>query len=1016
MALAPEATSSPGIMDRVKGVWQKKEQPAEAPEDKTAESSQTKFRRNLFVNTLNPRSAERGAKKESTKSLTEAAKPSEFVGFNEKTRAEFTTFLDGYLQDIVETGQRPGGMDILKAQPHAAEFFTLIGADKNDFSSDTIPTKVTEILAHPEGWIQTKALIEQETALALALAGMASAAEGGDRPNDPNTALKDMQKDNKTRPTGWRRVVKNGWTGTIAGGALGGSAGFVFGEGMEELAENGAFDALGRFIGDVAKNTGDYAANSPFAFTTTVLATGALGALYGRRMSQDNKEGTPESERLKVVGEALQSVQGNDALRGYIKSRYKIDVNDYQFAGGKLSLVPTPDRRSTGDVRDVMDQALKNFKTRESYYDDLGIPKDARDVMPEQFLVTDKDPERHSERIHHDIMDKYYELGGDRSQSPDNFKKMRKAREFVMANMTEQLATKINGPEGPKDVSKITAKIADRSEGGTYLETQQEEKRKENEALSERQVAMKGRKEDIEAYDAQKKQLKEAQAALPDYVKETFGQNIEDLSVTEIAQRLRAIRGTGTIRVRKPDGSEDTVTHKILSVTVDGKTYNIAPIEERRSRATKEYNDAYTSLMGSTDGKRQEDEPNDLYKERFQKLNESNKAAFDAEMAAIKEEADILHTIETTIKALEDREKKSKEALEPTAETVKKRHMAVYMRDVTDVSKATLLVNKFGNELLTLSPSELISKINQEYESTKGTAAEVGWDEKDNEDITTQEVLNYSLILQRINKDYTDPTTNPSLIYFGNDNIFKVLNLDITQEQIENTDKDALKDLINARITPPFDDGQIQTIKDGVENFAKAVSTAINQLNDETLYSISRNDRVALSVDAEKEVAQLEVARDLMEQQGRIFGMRREFMSKISSYVPENSGTLVKIDDLDEIKKKEYTESEKAVGGTTPVAYYEIMNLMFDYKGKVDKDEYFKKLHEQIPPDTLHKLLVLGAKEAEMPPAITGSGDLNTLLIKLQDEIKKGLITMPALRRMFTGVIDNVAGQAMALP
>lgn len=380
--------------------------PQEAP--KKEKFSTPEFKRNFFVDRGNTTEAAVKGRRRETK------EQSEWVQFSENTRNEFTSFLDNYATNMHDVMDQPGGADILKAQPHSEQMYKMLseGVDFDGTSADDVKLKanIKKMLEKPSGWVLTKELIEQETALGLFALGLVTSAEGAKIESNPDNIL--AQGEVKKS---WRT---NKGVGTGMGAGVGGTVGFGVGQALEHLdsVQQGVYNFV------------DLLSRNPHGTLTTTTLLGAIGGgIIGRKLVERNEQKqrdnmAPGIDGQFAMADVLDVIKEDSALSAYVKAMIKIDVNDYVIKDGDIRVVGN---ETTQDLKRVFGGLASNLATRESYFEDLGIPKESRDLMPEKNLLEKNGLARSQERITQRVMAKYNELNnskdiwGQDSSNPD---------------------------------------------------------------------------------------------------------------------------------------------------------------------------------------------------------------------------------------------------------------------------------------------------------------------------------------------------------------------------------------------------------------------------------------------------------------------------------------------------------------------------------------------------------------------------------------------------------------------
>lgn len=929
------------------------------------------FKRNFFLNLPDTTGAKPEKKGLFRKKEEVQEEKSDYVQFSDVTRGDMTKLYDDFVANNHHLFWDSGGRHVLKAQPHAEEIMALLGGAERDLDPVTLAAKIGEALNTPQGWVLGRTLVDHEIAEDAFIIALVSAGELSKKVTNPLNAIPaDGQgRISRMKDTLSSRMKGHKAASIAAGGAVGYATGYL---GTKLLETEGVQDALIAVLGGIV---------STDAKTIVATVAAAGGAFMAARL--EAAEEGDESGGFKASQAALDSIKKNPAYAEYIRKKLGVDVNDYKVdATGKITIVDKP--KSTASLEDLVSNLSRNIETRKHYFDDLGVPPEARDVMPEQFII-EADPagyERTGERVNKAIFDRYQALGGgeEGKSTVDNLALYRQARELVMADLTEDLARKI-GESPRRSVSTIDQKITDRTaEDGRIIKEKREEAAKAAPELTEMlNGSIKPRVRAIEAYEEAQQSLKEARKALPKYITDTFSAGIT--TVEEASQAIKeARRGTTP-----------------LEVTVEGRHVSIDKIEERKRHARENFNNRSTELLRIHP--KEGDETIEQYKERLKPLGEGLKEELQADLAEIKQDEDILTGIENKIKEYQNALKNTEQALDLKGEVMVARHAAVYHR-ATDREEAFKLIDnaEVQNLLLTGTSSEILKKINELH----NTDNNFGWEEADNQEIEQEELLAYAMVLARARKDDGDSIN----VFRTHANLGTITQEGVTFEQLEALSISELQNLLS---DAGLNEAQIGEAQQTVREFSDRMVKATKAVEQDLSRRIRRAERLAEEVDLKDDVAFLEVAKAAMERQGPVFGMTAEVIANVSKYIPEKDGHAQKLSELTDREYASYTQAEADLAGDQPVAYYEFLNILFDYQDKPDREEQFKKISKELTPDALYEIL----NEVAVDP-VKGA-DLGELLYSLQDNIKKGMVSRRALRKMFEGVIDTLEAEAMAM-
>lgn len=943
-------------------------QTAEGPQS-TVGPVTPEFKRNFFINTpdttgaVPPPPEKRGLLKRKEDVQEEK---SEWVQFSGQTRTEMTTFLDNFVTNA--HGAYKKDHEILKAQPHAEELMKLLGGTEQELDAAALKTRISEALDTPQGWVMAKTLLEQQTAMQMFALGLMTTAELQKKNINPQDLLASTAAGDR------RRDKIKGWTGhftKLESAAVGAGVGAVGGFFGTKMAETGVAGDAVRFL----------ASNIPMdrglAVGVLLGAGGAfLGSYLGGESEQDaSKPGFASSK------DSLKSIQNNKEYARYIKAVVGVDVNDFKF-DEETGAIETVGNGTTNDIAQILNGAKSNLETRNHYFDSLGVPHEDRDIMPEQFILKgDKAGFEHTgERVNAAILERYENLGGGKDIAK-NLELYRKARELVLADLTEDLVRKL-GKSPSRSVTDIQTKITERTANdGRIIKEKREKATKDAPELKEMlDGSIRPRIRAIETYEEAQKSLNEARKALPKYITDTFGSGVT--TVEEALQQIKeARRGTTPVEI-----------------IVEGRQVSIEKIEKRKRDAREEYQERAGEIL--RDHGIGDDEPRERYKERLKILDESSKEQLNADLAEIKKDSNVLDEIENKIKDYQDAIKNSERGLDPHGDISVARHADVYHRP-EDREKAFKLVDnaEVQNLLLTGTRSEILKRINELHKSDP----DFGWEEADNDDIEREELLVYALVTARAIKDDGDSIRG----FREHAHLGTITSEGVTYEQLESLSVPELKSLLSET---GLDEGQIAEAQTTVKEFATRMTKATRAMEKDLERRGRRAERLAEKVDLKDEINQLEVTKALMERQGAIFGLTADFIADVSKSIPIEADHAKKLSELSSVERGKYTASEKARGNETPVAYYEFLNVLFDYQDKPDREERFKKISKELSPTELYKIL---NELSERP--VEGS-NLNELLFSLQDNIKRGMVSRRAVRGMFEGVIDTFEARAMAMP
>lgn len=151
-------------------------------------------------------------------------------------------------------------------------------------------------------------------------------------------------------------------------------------------------------------------------------------------------------------------------------------------------------------------------------------------------------------------------------------------------------------------------------------------------------------------------------------------------------------------------------------------------------------------------------------------------------------------------------------------------------------------------------------------------------------------------------------------------------------------------------------------------------------------------------------VAQIKERLDLttavLERQGSIFTQALSIKTEPEKYV-----------DVTQIARSDMTYSKAEKDARAPKGYYELMNMFFAYQDRADREEYFKRIYQFLPPKRLAELMSeKGLSDPTVPPLA-----LEDILNSLKTEITRNEISDPELYFGFRDIIEQIGQEATVL-
>lgn len=363
---------------------------------KTADQkpSSPEFKRNYFITNPESRPPTEGAKNPD--------RPDQFT-FEGDTREQMRTFLDNFMAENYNARWDRGGEDLLKERPAAEALFKLLGGEKSGGLDDNaLQAKINSVLKTPEGWVLTKSLVEEDTAIKMMTLGLLAATENPDRTTNPQDII-DKERKDLADQSGTSRVkhlirragqTRLGRHPQRTGAAIGAGVG-ILGQSVDAIPDriSNFTDFLGAHP-DLIDNLQTFGSRiTPDGTLTTAATTLAglgLGWYAGRRRNTTEtalNKAHADAGGLLPAAEALNVIQNDDALANYVKRTMKIDVSGLQVdpETGRIEVIDQT--KITGDIKGIMEHAKTALVVRSLYYRDLGVPPADRTIMPERSFL-----------------------------------------------------------------------------------------------------------------------------------------------------------------------------------------------------------------------------------------------------------------------------------------------------------------------------------------------------------------------------------------------------------------------------------------------------------------------------------------------------------------------------------------------------------------------------------------------------------------------------------------------------
>lgn len=825
---------------------------------------------------------------------------------------------------------------------------------------------------------------------------------------------------------------------TIYTGDGQGFANKAWNEALQPNLKNIGALALAGAVGgaSVYKSTGNLRAGIGAA----VLAAGSLAAAEGITLGVDAAFRPGRKVDMKRTVDGLRLLQSSPDEAAYMKIMYAIDVNDFTIVGDEVAVDPRNQRIAVERLRK---EAISALRVRNEFYRNLNVPKDRLDRMPEEFLhnYRDKDgntrgPEQTSSRVQEQLYEIFdlkrdvLDVGGqnvlgtilvppalsatfdpEHLDMQGNLMRLRNARVQVMTELAEELIKNEKDLE-ITSASRPMAALLEKKTG--YQGEAVKAKRSAEETakitqLNTEKGLLDGKLADFSEIEASQQELVIATDKLrnPPYSLTTLGVEPSKLDVNIATSALITSLKADLIAVGPPKGpqSERSETRAALNKYV---------IDENKARLKDQA--ASLGAKGSL-SREVQNEILEQVKAEAEALYGDTITSLTERVNEITSKIQELSTLDSKFRTESDKVIEAELTLVTTApkELVQMRRAYETLRPSTGASPITdaLLETSSVDMLIPLAKAPPYGLANGTPEEQKALRKLI-MDAKTELKARQQERMNPSPVDQRraMREIALNPglPINPDELFSKTDvELLHLLTTHVAYAGIRMRTTDLRLELSLAK-------------QEARKNLRNRYKISLNEdIKDHTEQVEGLNKKIEGLGDFAGERALVEASYDINLHQSEIF-------TKAGSVV--DLGTSAKFMDLGRYAKADeaiLSDSEKALRTKAPKGYYEFMDLLFDYRDRTDKNEYFKKISTALPPDKLAKILDETLDLGAARPAIYGTPgtpararNMASVLAEMnlritQSVTGRGLEGID-IRRAFVVIMDTLQNEALSLP
>ncbi|GIW62165.1 MAG: hypothetical protein KatS3mg089_1017 [Patescibacteria group bacterium] len=918
--------------------------------------STLKFRLNEFRSIESPGNALDKAKRE--RGEFEA----QWVTIKERTLNQYKTYLANYMKNLQEFSEGPG-KEILNQPGHEHEKLLLQILGGEDPAERE--RKISAFLESPEGWMLATLVMEHQSALKLYALGLYAATEA----KNPEPTVPEEEK--IFTGDGKMEKVREFWINKI----------------RPQFKKADLREMLFRGVG-VGILTYLQSGNPIWGVGS---ATAIIGAEAGAKGLIDAfRRG--EVIDLKRSKDALLAMKSDPNTVLYMRKMYGIDLDDFQVTqAGDIQL--RAGILASTRMDELQKEAVQGLYTRWSFYENLGIPRSKIDILPEQFIfkyAQGETPEQTDVRMQQRLREIVNPQNMNPQDVQDNLRRLNRARSQVMTEMIRDYIKRQDTPldyAGP--ITSLRSK-KDAYEGSTIKEQKTKAEREEIAELEKEREEIRSERERFTIVDQKRQELQDIERKL------------RDLGVSSL-----------------PDNPTIDEVEQVIDVEINSLEINLdpnnpsSPVAQKEDVLANKMNFINTTIgqLLTQGGRPQFSRQNailELVEERAKNLYDQQIAELTEEINKIKEKIERLKSIKEEYrqkrKELMDEERKaivyaSKELNEIYAEyafIINTQNATITDADLAALSldqlKAKLKAPPYSARTQNLSDEELHEIIYRAKAKKKGEELESNYPSNSQqlrayEEITqpgrplsANDLLTKSdtELITILNNSYTGVFSNPSFPQGPQGPDMRQI-LALAKEEARRKMLLWYEAKLDARI--------------------EDIDRRINVLN-----------KTIEGVDGfEQEKAVINTALDLLDRQSVLFTAVRELGA-----LDEKSE---KYFDISRIRADDptYSQAERnlktANNQQIEKGYYAIMDLLFDYQQRSDREEYFKIISSVLPPDKLAQLL-----NEHFHLRRSRNPTLRVILTELSARINNGTLDWRDLRQGVIFITDKLTHEALSLP
>lgn len=702
----------------------------------------------------------------------------------------------------------------------------------------------------------------------------------------------------------------------------------------------------------------------------------------------------------------LNAIAHNPQERAYVKVMAGIDVKDYD-----ANTVTAPGRiirnnriAETMSVRDVKRDILEKFATRQKFYKELGVDDESLDATPEQFLNTYFTGQKEQTNTTwgarmqemfrpnnggiRDTAGRYPDQPGFNTNILDyegNFRRFMRARARVVSEMMSDYVNEHLGKQSTdRSLSAIDKKIATRAENGTL-------KAERSQTFTERKARYEGDRTTLQGEKIDLEKARDNANAL-----RTARQNLQ-----------RTLSGIQVSGIPVPIDNVEVAINQIrrvympgVNLSINGRIVN--SIHDRTIDINGRKSAAYAGIL-LVQGANESD---DNYRAREKQARLNIDQEYKWEYDLVDQDRAVIEGLinsdqgKPTGRLIELQNELSKNTMEGSAEVA---NATKVVRNLTTEYAALTGWGITEAQLQTQTLDQLMTVVNAANTANPAN----GWNaSRNNRPEVRMRVIHATA---EANARLREPTVSAPSATFSSLTNATIWNL--TENQLRTYSEGEITAHIAARRAlvppipglPPIDPtpAEIQTAMQDSQSRINARIAALEEEINTAAEAIQQQDEAIAGIDFEAETNQLKAIKGVMGKRGEIPTRALLVRENIARFTSTAAVTGT---------DREYTDSERTAGLSR--GYYELLDLIFDYKNNpdVDRNSYFRTLQQLLPPDQLSNQLN-NSLNLGLPPGFT----LNNVFDQMRTRAGSNRLRPTQLQSGFNNIINTLIRQGEAL-